>query len=123
MSELYGDNTVVTDKTESFFDGFYWNTAVEYIQAKSTNKKAAYYKDLINVTSFVINNVPPQLLTSPMNDMKLTQEEHKINNELTHFSLDSLSMPIIDGGQDNPSFSRGWGFWSDGVAIITLVEK
>ena len=78
---------------------------------------------VLYVTSFVINNVPPQLLTSPMNDMKLTQEEHKINNELTHFSLDSLSMPIIDGGQDDPSFSRGWGFWSDGVAIITLVEK
>ena len=75
---------------------------------------------MINVTSFVINNTV--IFNDEMNDMKLTEEEHKINNQLNNFNLDTLSVPDIRGGRDS-SFSRGWGFQSQGVAVITLVER
>jgi hypothetical protein len=72
----------------------------------------------------VINNVPRELETKPMNDTKLTVEEYKIREQLNNFGLNtSLSMPIIKGGKEDPDFSEGWGFWSDGSALITLVES
>ena len=58
-----------------------------------------------------------------MDDPKLSAQEGKINRQLSNFGLDSLSMPNIEGGREDPEFSRGWGFWSYGLALITLVEK
>ncbi len=119
LKSLYeGEITIETNRDESYFGGYFWNEAIRYIDDKSIN--VPYYNELINVTSFVINNTV--IFYDEMNDMKLTEEEHKINNQLNNFNLDTLSVPDIRGGRDS-SFSRGWGFQSQGVAVITLVEK
>jgi hypothetical protein len=111
---------VIKVKEKSPIDGYYWNEAVRYIQDKSTNSKASYYKELLHVTSFVIKNVPKELY--PMNDKKLTKVEYDVKSELLRFNLDSLDTPIIEGGTGDPEFSSGWGFYGEKLAIITLVE-
>ena len=119
LKSLYGGEiNIITSKEESFYGGYLWEEAVRYISNKSVN--IPYYTQLINVTSFVINN--SSFLEGKIDDEKLTIEEHKIKNELHKFNLDTLSVPDIRGGID-PDFSRGWGFQSPGIAIITLVEK
>jgi hypothetical protein len=123
LTELYGEPIeVVTNQEESPLDGYHWSEAVRYIGDKSTNAESSYYSTLTHVTSFVIKRVPRELLSSQMDDGKLTKEEVKINQQLNNFGLDSLTMPNIAGGREDPEFSRGWGFWSDGLALITLVE-
>jgi hypothetical protein len=123
LTQLYGEPIgIVTSAEESPLGGFFWREAVRYIEDKSTI--VSYYKTLTHITSFVINNVPRELETKPMNDTKLTVEEYKIREQLNNFGLNtSLSMPIIKGGKEDPDFSEGWGFWSDGSALITLVES
>jgi hypothetical protein len=124
LTKIYGEPIgVVTNAVDSPVDGYYWSEAVRYIEDKSTNAKSSYYRTLTHVTSFVIKKVPGELLSNPMNDSKLSSEEYKIQEQLNNFKLDSLSMPIIEGGHRDPEFSTGWGFWSDGLALITLVEK
>jgi hypothetical protein len=121
LTSLYdGDINIVTDISNSPMGGYYWGEAVRYIDDKSNN--ISYYKNLTHVTSFVINNVPDELTSGSMNDAKLSHEEHKINNQLNNFNLNTISVPDIRGGLDN-SFSRGWGFQSYGLALITLVEN
>jgi hypothetical protein len=124
LTELYGEPIeVVTNAEESPLDGYHWSEAVRYIGDKSTNTDSSYYSTLTHVTSFVIKKVPRELLSSPMNDPKLSAQEYKIQEQLNNFGLDSLSMPNIAGGREDPDFSSGWGFWSDGLALITLIEK
>ncbi len=119
LKSLYGGEiNIITSKEESYLGGFYWEETIKYILEKSIN--VPYYTQLINVTSFVINN--SSFLEGKIDDEKLTIEEHRIKNELHNFKLDTLSVPDIRGGT-NPEFSRGWGFFSPGIAIITLVEK
>ena len=119
LKSLYGGEIdIIRSKEESYLEGFYWKEAVRYISNKSVN--VPYYTQLINVTSFVINN--SSFLEGKIDDETLTIEEHRINNELYKFNLVTLSVPDIKSGI-NPEFSRGWGFFSPGIAIITLVEK
>lgn len=120
LKGLYGGEIkVVTDPAESPYGGLLWSDAVRYIDDKSNN--VPYYKDLINVTSFVIEAIP-DTLKGEMNDDKLSQVEYQVNNKLGSHDLNTLSVPDIRGGIDK-DFSRGWGFQSDGIAVITLVEK
>jgi len=123
LGELYGGIIdVVTNPEESPFGGYYWSEAVRYIADKSTIPKAFGYKTLKYVTSFVITRVPEELKVL-MNDANLSAEEYKIQAQLENYGLTSLSMPIIEGGIEEPEFSRGWGFWSEELALITLVEN
>ena len=120
LKELYGGEiNVVTNPDESLYSGLIWNDAVRYIDDKSNN--VSYYKNLHCVTSFVIETIP-DTLKGPMSDAKLTTVEHQVNDKLNKYDLNSLSVPDINAGLEK-DFSRGWGFYSEGIALITLVEK
>jgi hypothetical protein len=117
LKGLYGGEIkVVIDPSESPWGGMLWATAIGYINAKSNN--VPYYKHLKHVTSFVIETIPDSL-KGKMDDPKLTFVEHQVNNKLSDHDLNTLSVPDIKGDDS----SRGWGFFDDGYAIITLVEK
>lgn len=121
LQSLYGGEiTIVVDKEKSLYGEYIWDEAVRYIDDKSNN--IPYYKTLKNVTSFVINNIPSNF-TNGMDDEKLTIEEHRIKNCLNLFELNTLSVPDINGGKLDPDFSRGWGFQSSNLAVITLVIR
>ena len=123
LGELYGGTIeVVINPEESPAGGYYWSEASRYIKDKSTNPKAFGYAELKYITSFVMSIVPEELKID-MGDAKLSNEEYKIRAQLENYGLTSLTMPIIQGGLEDPEFSRGWGLWSDEFALITLVES
>lgn len=123
LEELYGGTIeIVTNPEESPAGGYIWNEAVRYIKDKSSNPKAFGYRILKHVTTFVMSRVPEELKVD-MDDAKLSKEEYKISAQLENYGLTSLTMPILEGGIDDPEFSKGWGLWSDGFALITLVES
>lgn len=123
LGELYGGTIeVVINPEESPAGGYYWSEASRYIKDKSTNPKAFDYAELKYITSFVMSRVPEELKID-INDAKLSNEEYKISAQLENYGLTSLTMPIIQGGLEDPEFSRGWGLWSNEFALITLVES
>jgi hypothetical protein len=119
LSEKYGGD--ITIRTSSYglglMDDMAWFSIRSFIEGKS--KHTEYYKELVNITQFQIIQIPEILQTPPMNDAKLTTEEHKIGS----FRFDELSFnhPIMHES-DDPSH-RGWGLWSGGMALIALVES
>jgi hypothetical protein len=70
------------------------------------------------ITSFIIKNIPDEI--SSMNDENLTKLENDIMNKLTADGIREFKFPEI--GEPDSDY-RGWGLWSTGVAIITIVEN
>ncbi len=115
LKSIYGGDITVFTNLSELTDPTKlgtWFNAQEYIESKSI------YENLKNITEFQINNVP-EILKNNMNDEKLTRLEYEIKNRISDFELNTLSVPIIEGKN---IFSRGWGFWGQNVAAVTLVE-
>ena len=119
LSEKYGGEITIRPSSDSLdpIDSIALFHIKSFIEGKS--KHTEYYKELLNITQFQINQIPEVLQTPPMNDSKLTIEEHKIGS----YRFDGLSFDHPNMHHSDDLSHRGWGLWGDGMALIALVES